>query len=222
MRTHESPQTSPARSAAALARRPDARTLASKIGNRAMGRLLARQPTSSDPIKTVSVDLAKLRGASRPRGEDIKRANAIFAPARVRFRLHRVDPTNAESDSWIGTDQDIVTSPSCTPTSEESAAYTGAGSAYSLTGRIRGFYVKSISGASFDAYSYHAGCSSSTNEMLVVANNAGGRELAHEFGHILLNDGNGAHSSDANNLMADPDPGTRLTPTQRTTIYANA
>jgi hypothetical protein len=171
-------------------------------------------------MKTVTVDGVKLRGSNKSRGHDIQRANAIFAPARVRFRLRRVDPTPAQSDLWLGGNTDLATTTSCTPTAEEVALYTGATTAHSLTGRIRSFYVRSLSGPAIDAHSYQASCQASTNEMVEVANDAGGRELAHEFGHILLD--STAHSSDSNNLMADPDPGTQLTAAQRTTIYGNA
>jgi Domain of unknown function (DUF4157) len=179
-------------------------------------------PAAPQPFKTVTVAGVKLRGATHSRGHDIQRANTIFAPARVRFRLHRVDATNAESDSWLGGDTDLAISSSCTPTAEEVSAYTGAGATYHLSGRVRAFFVRSMSGASFDASSFHAGCGSATDEMVEVSNMAGGRELAHEFGHLLLNEGNSAHSPDTSNLMADPDPGTQLTPAQRATIYANA
>ena len=188
------------------------RMVAPRRGRRALARA----------TKTVRIDAVKLRGARKSRGHDVARANAIFAPCNVRFRLRRVDPTNAESDAWLGGDTDIASSSSCTPTAEEVAAYTGAGSAYPLTGRIRAFYVHSISGAPFDAYSFHTGCGSSTNEMAVISDTAGGRELAHELGHILLNGDNSVHSTDPNNVMADPNPGRRFNSAQCATIFANA
>jgi hypothetical protein len=199
-------------------------TLFRKVGQAAVP-VLQRQPSAPatpNPIKTVTVDGIKLRGASHSRGEDISRANTIFSPCRVRFSLRRVEPTNTESDSWLGGDTDMAISSSCTPTAEELSAYNNAGSTYSLTGRVRAFFVRSISGAPFDASSFHAGCGSATNEMVEVSNIAGGRELAHELGHLLLNEGNTAHSVGATNVMADPDPGTQLTPAQCTTIYSNA
>jgi hypothetical protein len=178
--------------------------------------------TAVNPMKTVTIDGIKLRGASHGRGDDVARANTVFAPCRVRFSLHRVDPTDTESDTWLGGDTTIAVSTSCTPTAEEVAAFNGAATTYHLAGRVRAFFVGGISPASLDAHSYQAGCGSATNEMVEVSNAAGGRELAHELGHILLNEANTAHSSDATNLMADPDPGTTLTTTQCATIYANA
>ena len=173
-------------------------------------------------MKNVSIDCIKLRGASHSRGHDVQRANTIFAPANVHFVMHRVDVSDTDSNTWLGTDNAIAVSTSCTPTAEEVAAYNGAASLYHVSGTVRAFFVRAIIPASIDAHNYHPGCGASTNRMVEVANNAGGRELAHELGHILLNAGNSAHSSDAHNLMADPDPGDQLTAAQRATIYANA
>jgi oligoendopeptidase F len=61
--------------------------------------------------------------------------------------------------------------------------------------------------------------------MVVITNTASVRGLAHEFGHILLNEGSKAHQDmDPEYLMspAAPIPGERITPTQCGTIFANA
>jgi hypothetical protein len=177
---------------------------------------------TSTPVKNVSIDCIRLRGASHSRGHDVQRANAIFAPANVHFAMHRVEVSDTDSDAWLGSNNAIAVSTSCTPTSEEVAAYTGAASLYHTSSRIRAFFVRAITGANLDAHSYQPGCGASTDQMVEVANGAGGRELAHELGHILLNEGNSAHSTDPHNLMADPDPGDQLDAAQRATIYANA
>jgi hypothetical protein len=61
--------------------------------------------------------------------------------------------------------------------------------------------------------------------MVVITNTASVRALAHEFGHILLNEGNSAHQDmDPEYLMspAGNPPGERITPNQCGTIFANA
>lgn len=174
-------------------------------------------------IKTVTVDLVSLDGSTRNPVSDLQVANTIFNQCCVRFELGGGGSAiPAQTRTWLGGDTDMAAATTCTPTAEEVNAFTGAGTEFGLSSRIRGIYVDTISGAPLDAYSFHGGCGSSTNEMVVVSNAAGSRELAHEFGHILLNQGNTAHVANVNNLMADPNPGTQVGTTQCATIFSNA
>ena len=116
---------------------------------------------------------------------------------------------------------------------EEVAMFTGATADFNLSSRIRAFYVGSLNPSSTpevhtDAYSLPpvaAGSDAALSNMVVITNTASARGLAHEFGHILLNEGDSAHQDmDPEYLMgpAGLPPGERITPDQCGTIFSNA
>jgi len=119
-------------------------------------------------------------------------------------------------------------------TAEEIAMFNGAAADFKLSGRIRAFYVGSITPSSTpfghtDAYSVPpvtaTGFGAALSNMVVITNTGSARALAHEFGHILLNKGSSVHQDmDPEYLMspAAQPPGERLTPDQCKTIFDNA
>ncbi|HBA55059.1 MAG TPA: hypothetical protein DCZ04_11560, partial [Syntrophorhabdus aromaticivorans] len=103
------------------------------------------QQAAAPAAKTVTVDLVKLRGSSRNPADDVSFANTVFRPANVQFTIgaSRSAP-DATSDSWLGGDTNLTTSPSCgSASAEEEAMRSGATTAYSLGSRIKVFYVES-------------------------------------------------------------------------------
>jgi hypothetical protein len=119
------------------------------------------------------------------------------------------------------------------PTAEEIVMFDGATADFNLAGQIRAFYVESIAPSSTpngdtDAYSVIPSCTTGSHDavgkMVVITNTGSGRALAHELGHILLNEGSSAHNIDQEYLLspAGSPPGERLTPDQCKTIFDNA
>jgi len=183
--------------------------------------------TGCPVIKTVNVDLVSLDGSTRNPVHELDRATTIFNQCCVHFNFGgggSEDPTRTQA--LLGGDNVLTKSTACgTATGEETSLVTGATSDFGLSSRIRAFYVDSTS-PSESAYSFPPFCAtggaSGVRNMVVVTNRASERGLAHEFGHILLN--NSAHPADPINLMSAPGspPGEQLNATDCATIFANA
>ncbi len=176
--------------------------------------------------KTVSIDAVKLRGAARDPAADVAFANTVFKPANVQFSLVKNETaTNADSDIWLGGDTTITTGTCGSATKEELDTWTGAASIFKLSGRMRAFYVDSISSGS-RADSYPPYCATGTaaplSGMATVSNTGASRSLAHELGHILINSAD--HPADTKNLMnpTNTATGNDLTAAQQSAIYNNA
>lgn len=185
-------------------------------------------------IKTVNVDIVSLDGSTGNWPEDLERASSIFNQCCVRFALTGGGSEDATRtrDLLEGDNVLQINSQLGDRTAEEVAMFTGATADFNLSGRIRAFYVGSITPSSTpeghtDAYSLPpvvAGSDAALSNMVVITNTASARGLAHEFGHILLNAGTSAHQDDPDYLMspaAEP-PGERLTPNECKTIFDNA
>lgn len=173
--------------------------------------------------KTLKLDFVKLRQTNRNPATDLTFANRVFAPACVQFTSTGVNTaTRAQSDGWLGGDRDLATGV-CPATTEETNTYNGAVTAFSLSSRLKAFYVRSLStgdrGNSHPPYCAGTGVAAST---INVANSGRRRTLAHEIGHILLNSGD--HPAATDNLMhpTNTSTGENLTAAQRSTIFANA
>ena len=188
-------------------------------------------------IKTVNVDLVSMDGSTLNGPEDLARASSIFNQCCVRFALAGGGSEGAESTrALLGGDNVLDVNSKCgnPPTAEETAMFDGATADFNLSGRIRAFYVGSITPSSTlfghtDAYSVVPSCTTGSGaavgKMVVITNTGSGRALAHEFGHILLNEGSSVHQNmDPDYLMspAGSPPGERLTPDQCKTIFDNA
>ncbi|NLW34914.1 MAG: DUF4157 domain-containing protein [Syntrophorhabdus aromaticivorans] len=190
------------------------------------------QQAAAPAAKTVTVDLVKLRGSSRNPADDVSFANTVFRPANVQFTIgaNRSVP-DATSDSWLGGDTNLARIHSCTDVDpEEEAMRSGATTAYSLGSRIKAFYVESMTPSEravcFPGYCA-GGSRASFLDHAYVTNSGANRSLSHEFGHILLNNGNHTgvdNPSDTSNLMVPTNSATgeNLDNSQRTTIYGNA
>lgn len=104
------------------------------------------------------------------------------------------------------------------------AAWNGATAKFKLSGRLRAFYVDTISsGSRGDSYPPYCatGTAASLSGMATVSSSGADRTLAHELGHILINSGD--HPADTRNLMnpTNTATGNELTDAQKSAIYAN-
>lgn len=196
-----------------------------------LGLQRCKKDTCSVGMKTVSVDLVKMRGSSRSPDADLKLSNDLYKKCCVQFTKGQEPPvTKDQSDSWLGGDTDVKVSSGCnTVDAEEKAMYDGATQEYKLSSRMRAFYVETFSGYNAGGYSIPPYCAGGAAapyvSHIVLRNNAPDDGLAHEFGHILLNSGD-HHGiddpSDPENLMA-PDGGKgKIDDSQCKTIYNNA
>jgi hypothetical protein len=185
-------------------------------------------------IKTVNVDLVSLHGSTGDMFGDLTKANTIFNQCCVRFAVTGGGFESEErTRALLGGDTVLNKTGDCrSPTAEEVSMFRGAAADFSLSGRIRAFYVQSAQPASADmnAYSFAPYCATAggaaARNMVVMTNQASASVLAHEFGHILLNQGNSAHDDmDPEFLMNSGEsstPGARITPTQCDLIFKNA
>lgn len=197
------------------------------------GLRLQRCPRNPCPtgIKTVTVDLVKLRGATRTPSSDLTEANNIYRGCCVQFTAgfdDTADPTL--SDTWLHGDTQLIRDPSTSAVhAEEQDLYQGATTQYSLSSRIKVFYVQSFTPAA-RAFSHIPSTSSGSQVPFVyhsvVGNQAANDTLAHEFGHMLLdsNDHHGIdNTSDTDNVMFAPGrTGSKLDASQCSIIYNNA
>lgn len=182
-----------------------------------------------DGVRTISVDLIKLDGATRSPAADLGVANRVFQPSCVRFATGASKTVNnADTTSWLGGDTDLnlagITCP--TPTAEESAMYTGATRKYGLSSRMRVFYPASTSGYRARAFSRPPYCAGGFANHAVIYPNALVDTLAHEFGHILLDSGDHAsidNPADTTNIMFAPGrTGSNLDASQISIVFGNA
>ena len=187
-------------------------------------------------IKTINVDIVFLDGSTGNGLQQLDKASSIFNQCCVRFVVSGGGTESPKrTQALLGGDNVLEVNPRIGDrTAEEIAMFIGATAHFNLSGRIRVFYVGSITPSStpfgdIDAYSIPPfvaiGASAALENMVVITNTASERSLAHELGHILLNEGNKAHTDmDPEYLMspAGPTPGERITPTQCGTIFANA
>jgi len=183
--------------------------------------------TGCPVIKTVNVDLVSLDGSTRNPVQELDRASTIFNQCCVHFNFVGGGSEDAtRTQALLGGDNILNKTTACgSPTVEETSLFSGASADFGLSSRIRAFYVHSTT-PSVPAYSFPpfcaTGAASALTNMVVVTNTASVRGLAHEFGHILLNNGN--HPNDPLNLMSAPGnpPGEQLNATDCATIFANA
>lgn len=152
--------------------------------------------------KTVTIDTVKLQGSNRDPAADIATANAIFAACNVRL-VPKVEKEATVDDTiaWIGFDGKLKENGSCSSASaEERKMISGATTRFGLSARIRTFYVPALSTKSRADSCPPTGASALLSRRVYVTNDAIGRSLAHEIGHILINPG--PHKSDVTNIMA--------------------
>ena len=188
--------------------------------------------TCSVGMKTVSVDLIKLRGSGASPQVEFDIANLSYRKCCVQF-VKGIDKEVADdnlNDRWLGMgDTDLTVSGTCGSVSaEEKALYDGAASEYKLSSRMRAFYVKTYSGYTGGGFSLPPYCATGTAapyvNHIVLQDSDPNTGLAHELGHILLNSGDHHgidNPNDPENLMA-PDGGTgKIDDSQCKIIYNN-
>ena len=177
--------------------------------------------------KTVTIDTVKLDGSNRDPAADVATANSIYAQCNVRF-VHGISQTATAADTtaWIGADRVCATGTCGAASAEERALMTGATARFGLSSRLRAFYLLDV-GSHARAESYPPYCATGgaavTRNMLEITNDSNGRSLAHEAGHVLLNNGN--HPTDLLRVMGPAGrapQGETFTDTECSTIYANA
>ncbi len=204
------------------------------LGGGLIGGLTGNDATPSNctdrgGVKRITVDFIKLNGATRSPATDLAVANTVFQPCCVRFVMGQSHTESlATTQSWLGGDTDLnlsgITCP--TPTTEEKSMYDGATASRNLSSRMRVFYPGSTSGYSALAFSRPPYCAGGYANHAVIYPNALSDTLAHEFGHILIN--NGTHAgiddpTDTRNLMFAPGrTASDLDPSQCNIIYNNA
>jgi outer membrane protein OmpA-like peptidoglycan-associated protein len=181
-------------------------------------------------FKTITVDFIKLAGVTRSPATDLAEANNIYKPCCVNFVVGQSPSTESEATTklWLGGDTDLnLSGITCsTPTTEEKTMYDEGTKKYNLTSRMRVFYPGSTSGYVARAFSRPPYCAGGYSHHAVIYPSASNDTLAHEFGHILLN--NRVHAgvdnpADNKNLMFAPGrTGSDLDATQCATIYSNA
>jgi len=172
--------------------------------------------TCSVGMKTVSIDLIKLRGSTATPLVSLDIANLEYRKCCVQFVKGADEEVSDDlSDRWLGKDDtDLTVSNVCgSVAAEQKALYDGAASEYKLSSRMRAFFVKSFSGYSSDGFSFPPYCATGAAapyvNHIVLKDSAPNTGLAHELGHILLNSGEHHgidNPSDPENLMA-PDGG---------------
>jgi hypothetical protein len=205
------------------------------IGQQAMPRLRSglglsrcKADTCSAGNKTITVDFIRMSGATGTPTSDLAAANKIYKPCCVAFtkvadKEVPNDPPDKLSDTWLGGNADLNASGiTCSSaTAEEKSMYDSATTKYSLSSRMRVFYVQSFSGYDALGFSRPPYCAAGYPNHVVLENGTNDTDLAHEFGHILLNSGD--HPPDKSNLMyGKNDRKTNIDDTQCTTIYNNA
>ena len=191
-----------------------------------------QRETCSSGEKGVSVDLVKLRGSSRSPSTDLTTVNKIYKPCCVTFNTGKNETVpNKLSDTWLGGDTELKWGNTCGGVDpEEKSMWDGATKKYSLSSRMRVFYVATLMPSTALAYSTPPYCAIGDEapyvDHAVISNSALNDTLAHEFGHILLNSGDHKgidNPSDTKNLMYAPGrTGSNLDKSQCKKIYNNA
>lgn len=175
--------------------------------------------------KTVTIDTVKLQGSNRDPAADIATANSIFAACNVRLVPGvQAEATAADTLAWIGAEGTLQTPGLCSSASaEERRMITGATTRFGISARIRTFYVRTIGNGPRASSCPPTGAIPLLTRRVYVSNDALGRSLAHEIGHILLNPG--PHSTDVTNIMATTNSsplGETIDDGQCNRIYGNA
>jgi hypothetical protein len=131
-------------------------------------------------------------------GPDFKRANEVYEQCCIKIEKRGTATWFDQlTEERIGTDRilDVWTRVG-KPTAEELAMTQGQGN----NGILYAYYVKGMSQPPRGEACADSAWPTPPSPAVMVANNKAIDTFAHETGHVLLN--SGAHSSDADNLMA--------------------
>jgi hypothetical protein len=198
-----------------------------------LGLQRCKKDTCSAGMKTVSIDLIKLRGSTQTPATDLTLANTIYRKCCVQFVKGQEPPVpNDLSNTWLGGDTDVRVANTCgSVEAEQKAMFDGAASTFGLSSRMRAFYVQSFSNYDAVAFSFPPRCATGDAapyvNHIIIQDTENDDTLAHELGHILLNsyehDGID-HPGDTNNLMTAGGrrTGSEIDDSQCKIIYNNA
>lgn len=168
--------------------------------------------------KTVTLNVTKMHGSSGNPSGDITYANTkVYNQANIEIKTG-TDVTVNETDSKTVLGNDLILDEFATgssPTTEERALLALNQS----SGAVTAYYVKGLSKGSVGE-NFRPG--HGTGLLGVVSSGAASRTLAHELGHLLLDDG--SHPRDADNFLAQTSVATGkelMTPAQITNVRSS-
>ena len=183
---------------------------------------IKRKDGACPAMTKVVVDMISFRGTDRIPSTDLVKTNAIFAPCCIEFVMGRgVSVSPDFSDPRMGNDTTFDRGRCGEDTAEEQALIPAVNKKFNLNGRIHVFYFENIN-PDAKATSQPEYCSTPLAlNHVYMTNSAVDRTMAHEIGHILLNDL--LHDSPPDNLMhpSEGSLGSNLTPEQCATIKTN-
>jgi len=144
-------------------------------------------PKCEQPVKNVTVDLIKLHGSNMTPATDLGVAKAAYAPCCINVVAGKQGAVSeADTKSLLGDDKVLDKPPTCTASPEESAVLGNATAQFSISGRIHAFYVKD---STHDARGYSCpGGAGEYGKSVWITNDGEERTLAHEMGHVLIDD----------------------------------
>ena len=181
-----------------------------------------------DGIRTITVDMVQLHGSTLSPTAQLASANTVYSSCCIRFVAGTTPPQESQTttESWLGGDTDVdrTQGAGCGNVGgEEQVMFDSATTKHNLSSRMRVFFVESFNtaGAGYSIPPYCATGAEAPYVDHVVLQNSAARStnpLAHEFGHILLNNGNHTTPPD---LMA-PAGGTDISTTDCATAFSNA
>ena len=187
-----------------------------------------KKETCSGTKKTIAVDLIKFPGSNKTPSSDLAYANTIYDKCCINFTVGQDKPVPEDlSEKSIGKDRDAnfsgITCAHAPP--EEVSMYDGPTKKYGLSSRMRAFYVEKFSGYAAGGFSRPPYCADGNSSPyvnhIVLQNTAPKSGLAHELGHILLNNGEHADATESKNLMGTSG-GSELDDKRCKDMYTNA
>lgn len=209
-----------------------------EIGRTTMGRLDSRftgdsaiivQDTCEVGIKTLTIDVVMMKGATGNPVADIAFANSVFAPCCIQFRLGKQVPMPGFlSDFLLRGDTDFLVGDCGAVSAEDLATFLTASQLFGLTNPIRAFYVNTLHDTDGDRLrgtSVSPLCGTGPRApmtgMVSVANDAGSRTFPHELAHTLMNTFED-HSVTTDNLQhtSNGSTGVKLSPVQCAIMYS--
>ncbi len=216
----------------------EAKQLDGEIGSTTMSRLDSRftgasatkvQKTCEVGIKTVTIDVVMMKGATGNPTTDIAFANSVFNSCCIQFRLGKqvTMPANL-SDFLMGGDTDFLVGDCGAVSAEDLTTFLTATQLFGLTNPIKAFYINTLhntAGRQIRGQSVSPLCGTGPRApmtgMMSIANGAGGRTFPHELAHILMNTF-GDHSETADNVqhVSKGSTGAKLAPVQCAIMYS--
>lgn len=218
----------------------DATGLDGDVGPITMSRLDSRftggsaqktEKTCDSGIKTVTIDVAVMKGATGNPANDIAFANQVFKDCCIQFQIGtQVTVPPSLSDSLLGGDTDLLMGTTCgTVSAEDLNTFLTVTSLFGLTNPIIAFYVDTLHqgterlrGVSISALCA-TGPTAAMEGMMAIASGVDARTFPHELAHILMNTFED-HRVTENNLqhISAGATGEKIAPVQCAIMYTRA